>query len=141
MLFVMLLLIVVAGLLLYRDRLKDRDATVTAAGSTEMVQEEPTTEETSGSSEEESNGVRVVVGVVGTRGVGLSIREDGQLVYDQVTSPGFSEEFRAEEAINVTAAEGDAVQVAVGNENPEPRSTSGEWTTRTFTTEPQSSSD
>jgi hypothetical protein len=132
-----MLFLVFAGFLFYWDQLKDREATVTAAGSTEMVQEEPTTtEETSGSSEEE-NGVRVVVSVVGARAVGLSIREDGRLVYDQVTIPGFSEEFRAEEAINVTAAEGNAVQVAVGNENPEPLGTSGEWTSRTFTTEPR----
>ena len=82
--------------------------------------------------------MRVVVGVVGAGGVGLSILEDGRLVYDQVTSPGFSEEFRAEEAITVTAAEGDAVQVAVGGENPEPLGASGEWTTRTFTAESQS---
>ena len=137
----MLLLIVVA-LLLYRDQLKDRDPTVTAADSTEMVQKEPTTiEETGGSSEEKSNGVRVVVSVVGTRAVGLSIREDGQLVYDEVTIPGFSEEFEAEEAVNVTAAEGNAVQVAIGDENPEPLGTSGEPTTRTFTNESQSSSD
>jgi hypothetical protein len=135
--FVMLFL-VVAGFLLYRDQLKDLDTTDTAPGPSEMVREEPTTaEETTGSSEEE-NGVRVVVSVVGTGGVGLSILEDGRLVYDRVASPGFSEEFRAEEAITVRAAEGDAVRVAVDGEEPEPLGTSGEWTTRTFTAAPQS---
>ena len=138
MLVVMLFFLVVAGFLLYRNQIKDLATTGTAPGPTEVVQEEPTTaEETTGSSEEE-NGVRVVVGVVGAGGVGLSILEDGQLVYDQVTSPGFSEEFRAEEAITVTAAEGDAVQVGVGGENPEPLGASGEWTTRTFAAESQS---
>jgi threonine dehydrogenase-like Zn-dependent dehydrogenase len=87
---------------------------------------------------EEENGVRVVVSVVGARAVGLTILEDGQRVYDQVTTPGFSEEFQAEEAITVNAAEGDVVQVGVNGENPEPLGTSGEWTTRTFTAESQS---
>ncbi len=135
---VILFLLLVAGFLLYRNLFNDLATTDTAPGPTEVVQEEPTiAEETTGSSEEE-NGVRVVVDVVGTRGVGLSIREDGRLVYDQVTSPGFSEEFRAEEAITVTAAEGDAVQVGVGGANPEPLGPSSEWATRTFTAESQS---
>jgi hypothetical protein len=120
------------------DQIKGLGTTVTAPEPTEVVQEEPTiAEETTGPPEEE-NGVRVVVSVVGVGGVGLSILEDGQLVYDQVASPGFSEEFEAEEAITVTAAEGNAVQVGVGGENPEPLGASGEWTTRTFTAEPQS---
>jgi hypothetical protein len=146
---VVMLFLVVAGFLLYWDQIKDLATTVTAP---EVVREEPTTvEETSSPLEgeptiaqestgppEEENGVRVVVSVVGAGGVGLSILEDGQLVYDQVTSPGFSEEFEAEEAITVTAAEGDAVQVGVGGKNPEPLGASGEWTTRTFTAESQS---
>ena len=137
-LFVMLFLVIVAGFLLYRNQPKDLGTPVTAPEPTEMVQEEATmAEETSGSSEEE-NGVLVVVSLVGARPVGLSILEDGRLVYDRVTSPGFSEEFGAEEAITVTAAEGDAVQVAVGGENPEALGASGEWTTRTFTAESQS---
>ena len=120
------------------DQIKGLGTTVTAPEPTEVVQEEPTiAEETTGPPEEE-NGVRVVVSVVGVGGVGLSILEDGQLVYDQVASPGFSEEFEAEEAITVTAAEGNAVQVGVGGENPEPLGASGEWTTRTFTAESQS---
>jgi hypothetical protein len=149
---VVMLFLVVAGFLLYWDQIKDVATTVTSPNPTEVVQEEPTTveetsspleeeptiaEETMGSPKEE-NGVRVLVSVVSPGGVGLSILEDGQLVYDQVTSPGFSEEFQAEEAITVTAAEGDAVQVGVGGENPEPLGASGEWTTRTFTAEPQS---
>jgi hypothetical protein len=133
-----MLFLVIAGYLRFWDQIKGLGTTVTAPEPTEVVQEEPTiAEETTGTPEEE-NRVRVVVSVVGVGGVGLSILEDGQLVYDQVASPGFSEEFEAEEAITVTAAEGNAVQVEVGGENPEPLGASGEWTTRTFTAESQS---
>ena len=134
-----MLFLVVAGLLFYWDQIiKGVATTGTAPEPTEVVPEAPTTaEETTGPPQEE-NGVRVVVSVVGARAVGLTILEDGQLVYDQVTTPGFSEEFQAEEAITVNAAEGNAVQVGVDGENPEPLGTSGEWTTRTFTAESQS---
>jgi hypothetical protein len=146
-----MLFLVVAGFLLYGDQIKDLTTTLTAPGPTE-VQEEPTTaeetsspleeeppiaEETTGSPEEK-NGVRVVVSVVSAGGVGLSILEDGQLVYDQVASPGFFEEFQGEEAVTITAAEGEAVLVGVDDENPEPLGASDEWTTRTFTAESQS---
>jgi len=85
--------------------------------------------------------VRVIVEVSSVGGVGLNMLEDGQLTYDQVAGPGFSEEFQAEEAITITAPDGGAVQVGVGGENPEPLGASGEWTTRTFTAESQGSSD
>jgi hypothetical protein len=133
-----MLFLVIAGFLRFWDQIKGLGTIVTAPEPTEVVQEEPTIAEETTSPPEEENGVRVVVSVVGIGGVGLSILEDGQLVYDQVASPGFSEEFEAEEAITVTAAEGDAVQVGVGEENPEPLGASGEWTTRTFTAESQS---
>ncbi|MDX6381919.1 MAG: cytoskeleton protein RodZ [Rubrobacteraceae bacterium] len=148
-LLLVVMLFLVAGFLLYWNQIKDLDTIVTTPGPTEVVQEEPTTvEETSSplegeptiaegttGSPEEENGVRVVVSVVSAGGVGLSILEDGQLVYDQVASPGFFEEFQAEEAVTITAADGGAVQVGVGGENPEPLGASGEWTTRTFTAE------
>ena len=134
-----MLFLVVAGLLFYWDQIfKGLTTTGTAPEPTEVVREEPTTAEESTGPPEEENGVRVVVSVVGAGGVGLNILEDGQLVYDQVTSSGFSEEFQAEEAITVRAAEGNAVQVGVGGENPEPLGATGEWTTRTFTAESQS---
>jgi len=151
LLLVVMLFLVVAGFLLYWDQIKDLTTSLTAPGPTE-VQEEPTTaeetssllegeppiaEETTGSPEEK-NGVRVVVSVVSAGGVGLSILEDGQLVYDQVASPGFFEEFQGEEAVTITAAEGGAVLVGVDDESPEPLGASDEWTTRTFTAESQS---
>jgi hypothetical protein len=85
--------------------------------------------------EEEEDGVRVVVEVAGAGGVGLSILEDGQLVYDQVAGSGFSEEFEAEEVISVSAADAGAVQVEVDGGDPEALGASGEQVTRTFTPE------
>ena len=85
-------------------------------------------------SPEEQNGVQVVVSVVNTP-VGLRIQEDEQLVHDQVSNPGFYEEFEAEESITIAAADGGAVQVGVDGENLEPLGESGERVTRTFTNE------
>ena len=77
----------------------------------------------------------MVVEVAGAGGVGLSILEDGQLVYDQVAGSGFSEEFEAEEAVTVTAADAGPVRVGVNGEDPEALGASGEQVTRTFTPE------
>jgi cytoskeleton protein RodZ len=79
----------------------------------------------------------VVVEVGSVGGVGLSILEDGQLVYDQVAGPAFSEEFEAEEIVTVTAADAGAVQVEVNGEDLGPLGASGEEATRTFTAEDQ----
>jgi hypothetical protein len=85
-------------------------------------------------SPEEQNGVQVDVGVVNTP-VGLSVWEDGLIVHEQVTNPGFYEEFEAEEAITIGAADGGSVQVGIDGENLEPLGTSGEGVVRTFTNE------
>ncbi len=92
------------------------------------------TKETTSSSEEEV-GVRVIVEVAGSSGVGLTILEDGLPAYDQVASSGFSEEFEAEEAITVSAADAGAVQVEVNGGDPGPLGASGEQAIRTFTPE------
>lgn len=104
-----------------------------AKETTSSVEAEPTTAEETTSSEEE-DGVRVVVEVADA-GVGLIILEDGQLVYDQVASPGFSEEFEAEETVTVTAADAGPVRVGANGDDPEPLGASGEQVTRTFTAE------
>jgi hypothetical protein len=97
------------------------------------AQAEETAKETTPSPEEQ-NGVQVDVGVVNTP-VELSVWEDGLIVYEQVTNPGFYEEFEAEEAITIGAADGGSVQVGVDGENLEPLGTSGEGVVRTFTNE------
>ncbi len=101
--------------------------------SSPKVESTPAKETTS--SLEEEDGVRVVVEVAGAGGVGLSILEDGQLAYDQVAGSGFSEEFEAEEAITVTAADAGAMQVEVNGGDLGPLGASGEQVTRTFTPE------
>jgi cytoskeleton protein RodZ len=80
--------------------------------------------------------LQVVVVVVNT--VGLSIQADGQLVHEQVNNPGFSEEFEAEEAIDITAADGGAVLVGVDGKDLQPLGESGERVTRTFTKDSES---
>jgi hypothetical protein len=97
------------------------------------AQAEETAKETTPSPEEQ-NGVQVDVDVVNTP-VGLSVWEDGLIVHEQITNPGFYEEFEAEEAITIRAADGGAVQVGVDGENLEPLGTSGEGVVRTFTNE------
>jgi cytoskeletal protein RodZ len=99
--------------------------------------EEPTAAEetTSPSSSEEEVGVRVLVEVAGSSGVGLTILEDGLPAYDQVASSGFSEEFEAEEAVTVSAADAGSVRVGVDGDDPEVLGASGEQVTRTFTAE------
>jgi cytoskeletal protein RodZ len=106
----------------------------TTSSSSSRAAEPTTTEETtSASSSEEEGGVRVLVEVVGSSGVGLTILEDGLPAYDQVASLGFSEEFEAEEAVTVTAADAGPVRVGVDGDDPEPLGASGEQVTRTFT--------
>jgi len=106
----------------------------TAKETTSPPAVESTTAKETTSSHNEGNGVRVVV-EVGSVAVGLSILEDGQLVYDEVAGPGFSEEFEAEEIVTVTAADAGAVQVEVNGDGFEPLGPSGQAATRTFTAE------
>ena len=109
----------------------------TAKETTLPQRERPTTvEETSPQEEEErEGGVRVVVEVVGVGGVGLTVLEDGRIAYDQVAGSGFSEEFRGEETVTVTAADAGAVRVGVNGEDLGPLGAPGEQATRTFTAE------
>jgi cytoskeletal protein RodZ len=143
--------LVLDGLLLYRYQqslrsTEDSASTTPLEETTSPLAVEPTTakettsplavesttaKETTSSPNED--GVRVAV-EVGSVAVGLSILEDGQLVYDQVASPGFSEEFEAE-IVTVTAADAGAVLVEVNGYDLGPLGASGEGATRTFTTE------
>ena len=96
---------------------------------------EPTAAEETTSSSEEETGVRMLVEVAGSSGVGLTILEDGLPAYDQVAGSGFSEEFEAEEAVTVSAADAGSVRVGVDGDDPEVLGASGEQVTRTFTAE------
>ena len=145
--------LVLDGLLLYRYQQSLRSPEGSApnapveegtsplgAGSTTVREttlpqrERPTTvEETS--PEEREGGVRVVVEVSGVGGVGLTVLEDGRIAYDQVAGSGFSEEFRGEETVTVTAADAGAVRVGVNGEDLGPLGAPGEQATRTFTAE------
>ena len=134
--------LVLDGLLLYRYQQSLRSAEESAPNApveetTSSLGAESTTAKETSSSPKEGDGVRVVVEVGSVGGVGLSILEDGQLVYDEVASPGFSEEFEAEEIVTVTAADAGAVQVEVNGEDLGPLGPSGEGATRTFTAEDQ----
>ena len=137
----MVTFLILDGLLFYRYQQSLRSAQNDAAvnAPTGEVAEQTTTtasiaeERTTTSPPEEQNEVLQVVVVVVNTPVGLSIQADGQLVHEQVTNPGFSEEFEAEEAIDITAADGGAVLVGVEGEDLEPLGESGEGVRRTFT--------
>jgi cytoskeletal protein RodZ len=149
-LLVVLLFLGVAGLLLYWNQTKDLGTTATAPAPEpaptkgeeaesspegDSPQEEPTPSETTSASREEANEVMVRVAVENVA-VGLSILEDEQLVYDQVASPGFSEEFRAE-TVTVSAADAGAVLLEVSGDEQGlyVLGPSGEQVTRTYTAE------
>ena len=143
---VLVAFLILDGLLFYRYqqslRSAQNDAAVNAPTGGELAEEETTTTTTTSSAppEEQNNnevGLQVVVAVVNTP-VGLSIQADRQLVHEQVTNPGFTEEFEAEEAIDITAADGGAVLVGVDGEDPQPLGESGEGVTRTFTRDSES---
>ena len=109
------------------------EETTSSSGAAERTAAEETT--SASSEEEEEEGVRVLVEVAGSSGVGLTILEDGLPAYDQVAGSGFSEEFEAEEAVTVTAADAGPVRVGVDGDDPEALGASGEQVTRTFTAE------
>ena len=126
---VLVVFLILDGFLFYRYQQSLRSTGNDAAN----VQVLEITKETTTSAEEQ-DGVQVLVSVVRTP-VGLSIQEDRKLVHDQVSNPGFYEEFEAEESITIAAADGGAVEVEVDGEELTPIGKSGEWVTRTFTTE------
>ncbi len=131
---VLAVFLILDGFLFYRYQQSLRSTeSGTNYAQTEEVTQETVTQETT-TAPEEQNRVQVAVGVVNTP-VGLSIREDGNLVHDQVTNPGFYEEFEAEESITIAAADGGAVQVEVDGEELTLLGEGGEGVTRTFTDE------
>jgi len=99
------------------------------------VAKEPTASKktTPSGATKQASEVRVAVRVVGGT-TGLSVFEDGQLVFDQAeVEPGFSSEFEAEEEITISAFDAGVVQVEVNGRDLGPLGESGEGATRTFT--------
>jgi hypothetical protein len=81
---------------------------------------------------EEGKEVPVVVEVVDAP-AGLSIYEDGQLAVDQVSEPGFSQEFEPEDALTISTDNAGAVRTEVGGWDLGPLGAGGEAVTRDFT--------
>ena len=128
---VLMVVIAVDALLFYRyQQLVEAPATDTA--TLPSVEGQPAAFQTPPSEEEE---VPVVVEVVDAP-AGLSIYEDGQLVVDQVSAPGFSQEFEPEEALTVSTDNAGAVRTKVGGWDLGPLGAGGEALTRDFTAVP-----
>lgn len=128
---VLMVVIAVDALLFYRyQQLVEAPATDTA--TLPSVEGQPAAFQTPPSEEEE---VPVVVEVVDAP-AGLSIYEDGQLVVDQVSAPGFSQEFEPEEALTISTDNAGAVRTKVGGWDLGPLGAGGEALTRDFTAVP-----
>lgn len=82
----------------------------------------------------EAEVVRLVVGVTGAPSW-LRVQEDRQIVLGQVSEPGFSREFVADQAIILQVGNAGAVQVEVDGRNLGPLGADGEVATRTYTTQ------
>ena len=78
--------------------------------------------------------VWVLVTVV-NKPVGLNVRVNGRVVHDEVTYPGFVEEFEGDESVVVRATAGSAVNVQVNDEEPERMGTTDKSAQRIFTPE------
>jgi hypothetical protein len=105
-----------------------------------VAEQEPATAEEAAVSAEEaavpssegSNAVRVVVNVVDAPSW-LRVREDRQVVLDQLGEPGFSQEFVADRAVTVQAVDAGAVRVEVDGQDVGLLGAGGEAVTRTYT--------
>jgi len=102
----MVLVLVVAVFLLYRDRLAGLAPTAPAPATAPAP--------TEGAEEDESFpvGIRVV-----DAPSWLTVTVDGQTVLDQLGEPGFSEEFEVEQEIIIDAENAEAVRVEDGGED------------------------
>jgi hypothetical protein len=83
---------------------------------------------------EEADAVRVVVRVDDAPSW-LRVQEDRLIVLDQMSEPGFSQEFVADQAIRIQADNAGAVRVEVDGRDLGPLGADGEVTTRTYTTQ------
>ena len=129
-----LVIIIAVNVLLYSQ---GRPATDTATNSPSVkgnlaAVQSPTSERGAASLEEGKDLAPVEVEVVDAP-AGLSIYEDGQLVVDQVSEPGFSQEFESQEALTISTDNAGAVRTKVGGWDLGPLGAGGEVVTRDFT--------
>jgi hypothetical protein len=134
---VSVLIIAVNALLFYHyQQMLKAPATDTATtsrsveGKLSAVQTSPS--EGGAASLEEGKTLPVVVEVVDAP-AGLSIYEDGQLVVEQVSEPGFTQEFEPQEALTISTDNAGAVRTEVGGWDLGPLGARDEAVTRDFT--------
>src|SRR5918994_7316098 len=99
-------------------------------GKLSAVQTSPS--EGGAASLEEGKTLPVVVEVVDAP-AGLSIYEDGQLVVEQVSEPGFTQEFEPQEALTISTDNAGAVRTEVGGWELGPLGAGGEAVNRDYT--------
>jgi hypothetical protein len=125
---VLVVVVAVNALLFYRYQQR-MEAPPTDPATLPTMEGNRTAVQTPPSEEEE---VPVVVEVVDAP-AGLSIYEDGQLVVDEVSEPGFSQEFEPEEALTISTDNAGAVRTEVGGWDLGPLGAGGEAVTRDYT--------
>ena len=125
---VLVVVVAVNALLFYRYQQR-MEAPPTDPATLPTMEGNRTAVQTPPSDEEE---VPVVVEVVDAP-AGLSIYEDGQLVVDEVSEPGFSQEFEPEESLTISTDNAGAVRTEVGGWDLGPLGAGGEAVTRDYT--------
>ena len=125
---VLVVVVAVNALLFYRYQQR-MEASATDTATLPSMEGKHTAVQTPPAEEKE---VPVVVEVVDAP-AGLSIYEDGQLVVDEVSEPGFSQEFEPEEALTISTDNAGAVRTEVGGWDLGPLGAGGEAVTRDFT--------
>ena len=124
---VLVVVVAVNALLFYRYQQR-MEAPPTDPATLPTMEGNRTAVQTPPSEEEE---VPVVVEVVDAP-AGLSIYEDEQLVVDEVSEPGFSQEFEPEEALTISTDNAGAVRTEVGGWDLGPLGGGGEAVTRDY---------
>jgi hypothetical protein len=132
-----LVLVVAVNVLLFYLYRQPMEVPATDTATLSNMEGKPTASRTPPSeggaaSLEDGKKVPVVVEVVDAP-AGLSIYEDGQLVVDQVSEPGFSQEFEPEEALTISTDNAGAIRTEVGSWDLGLLGAGGEAATRNFT--------
>ena len=129
---VMVIIIAVNVLLYYQGPATDTATTSPSVKGNLAAVQSPTSERGAASLEEGKDLAPMEVEVVDAP-AGLSIYEDGQLVVDQVSEPGFSQKFEPQETLTISTDNAGAVRTKVGGWDLGPLGAGGEAVTRDFT--------